>query len=76
MRKVINISEDQHWADYAELLTPPQPDYERAKDNLFYGLRNRVRFNWNLCISIALAGLLWAAIYTFGKMVWLEFFSK
>lgn len=30
MAKVLNIQDDPHYADYAELSTPPLPDYKAA----------------------------------------------
>lgn len=75
-RNVIPIDSCDHWADYAEMISPPQPDYERAKDNLFHGLRNGLKFNWNVCIAVVLGAVVWMALLAFGKMVWLSWFQK
>ena len=67
MRKVLNISESDHWRDYAEYIAPqhPQPDFKPG-----------FKFNWNMFASGLVGGLIWLALIAFGKMVWLEFFSK
>ena len=64
-RKIVSISESDRWAQLAELQSPPRPDFKPG-----------FKFNWNMFASGLVGGLIWLALIAFGKMVWLEFFSK
>lgn len=54
-RKIIPITEDQHFADYAELQKPPEPHYEINSTKLFW-----------IGLTILLGCAIWALVIVEG----------